>query len=173
MKIKKINKNEYFIEENGVKVFSYILTDDTLCAGSSDVLPNEELFIKILSFLKENILKENMIIRVVNENLFSLFDKYCKVTAVCVERTLNYYENNYDIKEKYFEIDNLKIKYFETEKSAYCNFIKNEISGELEISKVMNYLKNKNKLTFIIDVQNLDYFFSLSFKIEYKDYKLA
>ena len=155
MKIKKINKNEYFIEENGVKVFSYILTDDTLCAGSSDVLPNEELFIKILSFLKENILKENMIIRVVNENLFSLFDKYCKVTAVCVERTLNYYENNYDIKEK------------------YCNFIKNEISGELEISKVMNYLKNKNKLTFIIDVQNLDYFFSLSFKIEYKDYKLA
>ena len=46
MKIKKINKNEYFIEENGVKVFSYILTDDTLCAGSSDVLPNEELFIK-------------------------------------------------------------------------------------------------------------------------------
>jgi hypothetical protein len=168
MKIKKINKNEYFIEENGVKVFSYILTDDTLCAGSSDVLPNEELFIKILSFLKEN-----MIIRVVNENLFSLFDKYCKVTAVCVERTLNYYENNYDIKEKYFEIDNLKIKYFETENSAYCNFIKNEISGELEISKVMNYLKNKNKLTFIIDVQNLDYFFSLSFKIEYKDYKLA
>ena len=114
-----------------------------------------------------------MIIRVVNENLFSLFDKYCKVTAVCVERTLNYYENNYDIKEKYFEIDNLKIKYFETENSAYCNFIKNEISGELEISKVMNYLKNKNKLTFIIDVQNLDYFFSLSFKIEYKDYKLA
>ena len=113
MKIKKINKNEYFIEENGVKVFSYILTDDTLCAGSSDVLPNEELFIKILSFLKEN-----MIIRVVNENLFSLFDKYCKVTAVCVERTLNYYENNYDIKEKYFEIDNLKIKYFETENSA-------------------------------------------------------
>lgn len=168
MKIKKINKNEYFIEENGVKVFSYILTDDILCAGSSDVLPNEELFIKILSFLKEN-----MIIRVVNENLFSLFDKYCKVTAVCVERTLNYYENNYDIKEKYFEIDNLKIKYFETENSAYCNFIKNEISGELEISKVMNYLKNKNKLTFIIDVQNLDYFFSLSFKIEYKDYKLA
>lgn len=168
MTIKKINKNEYFIEENGVKAFSYILTDDTLCAGSSDVLPNEELFIKILSFLKEN-----MIIRVVNENLFSLFDKYCKVTAVCVERTLNYYENNYDIKEKYFEIDNLKIKYFETENSAYCNFIKNEISGELEISKVMNYLKNKNKLTFIIDVQNLDYFFSLSFKIEYKDYKLA
>lgn len=135
MTIKKVNKNEYFIEENGVK--------------------------------------ENMIIRVVNENLFSLFDKYCKVTAVCVERTLNYYENNYDIKEKYFEIDNLKIKYFETENSAYCNFIKNEISGELEISKVMNYLKNKNKLTFIIDVQNLDYFFSLSFKIEYKDYKLA
>lgn len=168
MKIKKINKNEYFIEENGVKVFSYILTDDTLCAGSSDVLPNEELFIKILSFLKEN-----MIIRVVNENLFSLFDKYCKVTAVCVERTLNYYENNYDIKEKYFEIDNLKIKYFETENSAYCNFIKNEISGELEISKVMNYLKNKNKLTFIIDVQNLDYFLSLGFKIEYKDYKWA
>ena len=48
MTIKKINKNEYFIEENGVKVFSYILTDDTLCAGSGDVLPNEELFIKIL-----------------------------------------------------------------------------------------------------------------------------
>ena len=135
MKIKKINKNEYFIEENGVKVFSYILTDDTLCAGSSDVLPNEELFIKILSFLKENILKENMIIRVVN--------------------------------------DNLKIKYFETENSAYCNFIKNEISDELEISKTINYLKNKNKLTFIINVQNLDYIFSLGFKIEYKDYKLA
>ena len=114
-----------------------------------------------------------MIIRVVNENLFSLFDKYCKVTAVCVERTLNYYENNYDIKEKYFEIDNLKIKYFETENSAYCNFIKNEISDELEISKTINYLKNKNKLTFIINVQNLDYIFSLGFKIEYKDYKLA
>ena len=46
MRIKNINKNEYFIEENGVKVFSYILTDDTLCAGSGDVLPNEELFIK-------------------------------------------------------------------------------------------------------------------------------
>ena len=60
MTIKKINKNEYFIEENGVKVFSYILTDDILCAGSGDVLPNEELFIKILSILKENILKENM-----------------------------------------------------------------------------------------------------------------
>ena len=168
MTIKKINKNEYFIEENVVKVFSYILTDDILCAGSGDVLLNEELFIKILSFLKENILKENMIIQVVNENLFSLFDKYCKVTAICVERTLNYYENNYDIKEKYFEIE-----YFETENSAYYNFIKNEISGELEISKVMNYLKNKNKLTFIIDVQNLDYFLSLGFKIEYKDYKWA
>ena len=75
MTIKKINKNEYFIEENGVKAFSHILTDDTLCAGSGDILPNEELFIKILSFLKENILKKNMIIQVVNENLFSLFDK--------------------------------------------------------------------------------------------------
>lgn len=173
MTIKKINKNEYFIEENGVKAFSYILTDDTLCTGSGDVLLNEELFIKILSFLKENVIKENMIIQVVNENLFSLFDKYCKVTAVCVERTLNYYENNYDLKEKYLEIDNLKIKYFKTENSAFCNFIKNEISGELEISKVINYLKNKNKLTFIIDVHNLDYFLSLGFKIEYKGYKLA
>ena len=46
------------------------------------------------------------------------------------------------------------------------NFIKNEISDELEISKTINYLKNKNKLTFIIDVQNLDCFFSLGFKIE-------
>ena len=56
------------------------------------------------------------------------------------------------------------------------NEVKNlviEISDVLEISKTINYLKNKNKLTFIIDVQNLDYFFSLGFKIEYKDYKLA
>lgn len=173
MTIKKINKNEYFIEENGVKAFSYILTDDILCTGSGDVLPNEELFIKILSFLKENILKENMIIQVVNENLFSLFDKYCKVTAICVERTLNYYENNYDIKEKYFIIDNLKIKYFETENSAFCNFIKNETSDDLEILKVINYLKNKNKLSFITDVQNLDYLLSLGFKIECKDYKFG
>ena len=54
MTIKKINKNEYFIEENGVKVFSYILTDDTLCAWSGDVLPNEELFINEVKEVSKN-----------------------------------------------------------------------------------------------------------------------
>lgn len=114
-----------------------------------------------------------MVIQIVNKDLFSLFDKYCKIIDIQVERTLNYHEDNYDIKEKYIEIDNLKIKYFETENSAFCNFIKNETSDDLEILKVINYLKNKNKLSFITDVQNLDYLLSLGFKIECKDYKLG
>ena len=119
------------------------------------------------------VLKDDMVIQVVNKDLFSLFDKYCKIIDIQVERTLNYHEDNYDIKEKYIEIDNLKIKYFETENSAFCNFIKNETSDDLEILKVINYLKNKNKLSFITDVQNLDYLLSLGFKIECKDYKLG
>ena len=164
MRIKNVNKNEYFIEENGVKILSYILAQDTLCIGSGDILIDDKLFIKIISFLKESVLKDDMVIQIVNKDLFSLFDKYCEIIDIQVERTLNYHEDNYDIKEKYIEIDNLKIKYFETENSAFCNFIKNEIS---------DYLKNKNKLSFITDVQNLDYLLSLGFKIECKDYKLG
>lgn len=173
MRIKNVNKNEYFIEENGVKILSYILAQDTLCIGSGDILIDDKLFIKIISFLKESVLKDDMVIQIVNKDLFSLFDKYCKIIDIQVERTLNYHEDNYDIKEKYIEIDNLKIKYFETENSAFCNFIKNEISDDLEILKVINYLKNKNKLSFITNVQNLDYLLSLGFKIECKDYKLG
>ena len=139
MRIKNVNKNEYFIEENGVKILSYILAQDTLCIGSGDILIDDKLFIKIISFLKESVLKDDMVIQIVNKDLFSLFDKYCEIIDIQVERTLNYHEDNYDIKEKYIEIDNLKIKYFETENSAFCNFIKNEISDDLEILKVISY----------------------------------
>ena len=109
MRIKNVNKNEYFIEENGVKILSYILAQDTLCIGSGDILIDDKLFIKIISFLKESVLKDDMVIQVVNKDLFSLFDKYCKIIDIQVERTLNYHEDNYDIKEKYIEIDNLRI----------------------------------------------------------------
>lgn len=50
MRIKNVNKNEYFIEENGVKILSYILAQDTLCIGSGDILIDDKLFIKIISF---------------------------------------------------------------------------------------------------------------------------
>ena len=60
MRIKNVNKNEYFIEENGVKILSYILAQDTLCIGSGDILIDDKLFIKIISFLKESVLKDDM-----------------------------------------------------------------------------------------------------------------
>ena len=43
MTIKNVNKNEYFIEENGVKILSYILIKDTLCIGSGDILIDDKL----------------------------------------------------------------------------------------------------------------------------------
>ena len=43
MRIKNVNKNEYFIEENGVKILSYILAQDTLCIGSGDILIDDKL----------------------------------------------------------------------------------------------------------------------------------
>lgn len=109
MRIKNVNKNEYFIEENGVKILSYILAQDTLCIGSGDILIDDKLFIKIISFLKERVLKDDMIIQIVNKDLFSLFDKYCEIIDIQVERTLNYHEDNYDIKKNILKLIILRL----------------------------------------------------------------
>ena len=166
------NANEYFIVDNGKIVLSYLKLekDNDIYIGIGEISLSEEELFKIIEYLKENVLEEGSYINVTDDSLVDLFDRKYQAVEISLNKSTSKKLDETALEEKNILIDNVIVKYYDTNFNAYCNFAKQNINSNKIIKKVDELFKNKNYIDVIILPENLEFVKTLGYDVWSKKY---
>ncbi len=166
------NANEYFIVDNGKIVLSYLKLekDNDIYIGIGEISLSEEELFKINKYLKENVLEEGSYINVTDDSLMDLFDRKYQAVEISLNKSTSKKLDETALEEKNILIDNVIVKYYDTNFNAYCNFAKQNINSNKIIKKVDELFKNKNYIDVIILPENLEFVKTLGYDVWSKKY---
>ena len=166
------NANEYFIVDNGKIVLSYLKfeKDKDIYIGVGEISLSEEELFKIIEYLKENVLEEGSYINVTDDSLMDLFDRKYQAVEISLNKSTSKKLDETALEEKNILIDNVIVKYYDTNFNAYCNFAKQNINSNKIIKKVDELFKNKNYIDVIILPENLEFVKTLGYDVWSKKY---
>lgn len=166
------NTNEYFIVDNEKIVLSYLKfeKDKDIYIGVGEISLSEEELFKIIEYLKENILEEGSYINVADDSLIAFLDNKYQAVEISLNKCLSKKISGTVLEEKNILIDNVIVKYYDTDFNAYCNFAKQNINSNKIIKKVDELFKNKNYIDVIILPENLEFVKTLGYDVWSKKY---
>lgn len=166
------NVNEYFIVDNGKIVLSYLKLekDNDIYIGVGEISLSEDELFKINKYLKENVLEEGSYINVTDDSLMDLFDRKYQAVEISLNKSTSKKLDETALEEKNILIDNVIVKYYDTNFNAYCNFAKQNINSNKIIKKIDELFKNKNYIDVIILPENLEFVKTLGYDVWSKKY---
>lgn len=166
------NVNEYFIVDNGKIVLSYLKLekDNDIYIGMGEISLSEDELFKINKYLKENILEEGSYINVADDSLIAFLDNKYRAVEISLNKCLSKKNSGTVLEEKNILIDNVIVKYYDTNFNAYCNFAKQNINSNEIIEKVDELFKNKSYIDMIILPENLEFVKVLGYDVWSKKY---
>lgn len=166
------NVNEYFIVDNEKIVLSYLKfeKDKDIYIGVGEISLSEEELFKIIEYLKENILEEGSYINVADDSLIAFLDNKYQAVEISLNKCLSKKISGTVLEEKNILIDNVIVKYYDTNFNAYCNFAKQNINSNEIIEKVDVLFKNKSYIDMIILPENLEFVKVLGYDVWSKKY---
>ena len=144
--------------------------DNDIYIGIGEISLSEEELFKINKYLKENVLEEGSYINVTDDSLMDLFDRKYQAVEISLNKSTSKKLDETALEEKNILIDNVIVKYYDTNFNAYCNFAKQNINSNKIIKKVDELFKNKNYIDVIILPENLEFVKTLGYDVWSKKY---